>query len=229
MSGSQGQNVYGSGSQGGGGVVTGQTSTVYSSGVQSGASGGQVSSGQYGTGQVSGGQYGSQVGGAGQGGTYTYNRTWSSGVSGEGLSEAEREAIRKNLQTIARPNYQGSGRDLNQGVYNQGHVTYTQGGQSNYGQGSQVQGSYGQAQGGYAQGNYNQGGYYQGNAQSGQGYVQGQATGGAGEYGKDGRIVRVKNRTILYDENNNIISQTETSTEYGSLGHEGEAGSSFNT
>ncbi|XP_073943620.1 integrin subunit alpha inflated isoform X2 [Choristoneura fumiferana] len=41
------------------------------------------------------------------------------------------------------------------------------------------------------------------------------------------KIVRWKNRTIVYDEHNNIVSQTETSTEYGSLGHEGEAGSSF--
>ncbi|XP_039747340.1 integrin alpha-PS2 isoform X2 [Pararge aegeria] len=248
VNGAQGEsssNVYGSGgqfssNQGSGGLVTGQTSTIYSSGGRYGSSGGQVSGGQYGTGQVSGGQYGTgQVGGAGQGGTYSYNRTWSSGSSGEGLTEAEREAIRKNLQTIAKPNYQGTGRNINQGSYSQGHVTYTQGGQSGYGQGGQVQGSIsqnGQNQGSYSQGQegynaqntYNQGGYYQGNAQSGQGYAQGQGVVGAGEFGKDGRVVRVKNRTILYDENHNIISQTETSTEYGSLGHEGEAGSSFN-
>ncbi|XP_045785896.1 integrin alpha-PS2 isoform X1 [Maniola jurtina] len=248
VSGSQGQSssgIYGSGgqfnsNQGSGGQVTGQTNTIVSAGGQYGSSGGQATGNQYGTGQVSGGQYGSGLGGGtGQGSSYSYNRTWSSGSSGEGLTEAEREVMRKNLQTLARPNYQGSGRDLNQGTYNQGHVTYTQGGQSGYGQGSQTQGSYGgqvqgsygqgQAQGGYAQGNYNQGGYYQGNAQSGQGYAQGQGFGNAGEFGKDGRVVRVKNRTIIYDENHNIISQTETSTEYGSLGHEGEAGSSFNT
>ncbi|XP_013178995.1 PREDICTED: keratin, type I cytoskeletal 9-like, partial [Papilio xuthus] len=50
-----------------------------------------------------------------------------------------------------------------------------------------------------------------------------------GVYGQDGQVVRVRNKTIVYDQNHNIISQTETSTEYGSLGHEGEAGSSFNT
>nr|AON96596.1 integrin alpha-PS2 [Bicyclus anynana] len=236
VSGSQGsRSTYGgggqfSGSQGSGGIVTGQTNTIYSSGGQYGSNAGQVSGSQYGAGQVSGGQYGSGQSG-GQGGTYSYNRTWSS-ESGGGLTEAEREAIRRNLQTMAKPNYQGSGRDLNQGGYNQGRVTYTQGRQNSYGQGSQVQGSYGQeqSQGSYnAQGGYNQGRYYQGNAQSGQGYVQGQGIAVAGEVGKDGRIVRVKNRTIVYDENHNIISQTETSTEYGSLGHEGEAGSSFNT
>ncbi|KAH9629247.1 hypothetical protein HF086_008329 [Spodoptera exigua] len=43
-----------------------------------------------------------------------------------------------------------------------------------------------------------------------------------------GSIVKVKNKTIIYDANHNIISEIETSTEYGNLGHEGEAGSSFN-
>ncbi|KAL4720669.1 hypothetical protein ACJJTC_001818 [Scirpophaga incertulas] len=42
------------------------------------------------------------------------------------------------------------------------------------------------------------------------------------------QVIRQKNRTIFYDEHGRVISQTETSTEYGALGHEGEAGSSFN-
>lgn len=69
-----------------------------------------------------------------------------------------------------------------------------------------------------------QGGYSQG-SQSG-GYQGGYAQGG---YGNGGQVVRVRNRTreIVYDGNGNIIS--DTSTEYGDLlGHEGEAGSSFN-
>lgn len=68
------------------------------------------------------------------------------------------------------------------------------------------------------QGNY-QGSYSQGDNTQG---------GSRGGYGRGGEIVRMKNRTIIYDENHNIVSQTETSTEYGSLGHEGEEGSSFN-
>ncbi|KAM3961277.1 integrin subunit alpha inflated isoform 2-T2 [Aphomia sociella] len=50
---------------------------------------------------------------------------------------------------------------------------------------------------------------------------------GQGNVGQGGQIVRVKNRTIVYDGHGNIVSQTESSTEYGELGHEGEAGSSF--
>ncbi|XP_026747771.1 integrin alpha-PS2 isoform X3 [Trichoplusia ni] len=69
------------------------------------------------------------------------------------------------------------------------------------------------AQGGYSHGN--QEGVHGTYSQSG--YGQGQ-----------GQVVRVKNKTIVYDSNHNIISETETSTEYGSLGHEGEPGSSFN-
>ncbi|KAJ2953032.1 hypothetical protein O0L34_g7421 [Tuta absoluta] len=46
---------------------------------------------------------------------------------------------------------------------------------------------------------------------------------------QDHNIIKVRNRTIVYDENHNIISQSESSTEYNNLlGHEGEAGSSFN-
>ncbi|KAI5641647.1 integrin alpha domain-containing protein [Phthorimaea operculella] len=60
--------------------------------------------------------------------------------------------------------------------------------------------------------------------------VRNQAAGIAhGGYGNGGEIIRVRNKTILYDENHNIISQSESSTEYNNLlGHEGEAGSSFN-
>lgn len=50
------------------------------------------------------------------------------------------------------------------------------------------------------------------------------AFGGLGQ----GSIVKYKNKTIIYDANHNIISEFETSTEYANLGHEGEAGSSFN-
>ena len=47
-------------------------------------------------------------------------------------------------------------------------------------------------------------------------------------FGDGAQIVRVRNKTIVYDANHNIISEVETSTEYGNLGHEGEPGSSFN-
>lgn len=42
-------------------------------------------------------------------------------------------------------------------------------------------------------------------------------------------VTVVKNRTsnTVYDENHNVVSHSESSTEY-SLGHEGEAGSSYN-
>ncbi|CAK1545070.1 unnamed protein product [Leptosia nina] len=176
-----------------GGQSGGQFSTNYASGGQvstgqSQGSGGQVSGGQH-SNHAAGGQSGSQYG---QGGTYTYNRTWGE----ENLTAEEREAIRKNLEAISRTPSQ-SGRGYSGGSY-EGRV---------YGQG-------------------------QGQASQGQGYGQRvYITGGqpfeAG-YDNDGRIVRVKNRTIIYDSNHNIVSQTETSTEYGSLGHEGEAGSSFN-
>lgn len=196
-----------------GGQVSGGQYGTHVSGGQ--FSGGQVSGGQYGHGQVSGTQYGSgqvsegqygsgQIGGPS--GTYFYNRTWSSGSTGEGLTAEEREAIRKNLEAAAKQGGRG--------------FTQSQGGQSGYTQS-------GQAQGVYGQGNYYQG---QDHAQGSQGYG-GQTVYGLGGFdnvGQDGRIVRVKNKTIIYDANHNIISQTETSTEYGSLGQGGEAGSSFN-
>ncbi|XP_046965222.1 integrin alpha-PS2 isoform X2 [Vanessa cardui] len=212
----------------GGHVSGGQYGTSQASGSQEsgGQYGAHAGSGHYSGGQVSGGQYGSgQVGGGSQaGGTYTYNRTWTSGTSGEGLSAEEREIIRRNLATMAKPTYQDSSRSFSQGQGSQ--ASFSQGGQSGYVQSGQAQGSYGHGQTahGQAQAGYGQGSYYQG-----QGHVQGgQAYGGLEGVGQDGRIVRVKNRTILYDSNHNIISQSETSTEYGSLGHEGEAGSSFN-
>ncbi|CAH2990437.1 unnamed protein product [Chilo suppressalis] len=43
-----------------------------------------------------------------------------------------------------------------------------------------------------------------------------------------GKVVRLRNITTYLDGNGNVISRTETSTEYGTLGREGEAGSSFN-
>lgn len=133
-----------------------------------------------------------------------------------------------------------------QSSYSQGSGVY--GSQSSGGLSSQGSGQYGQ-NGGYATQSYNktwtstgqgltaeeqeqirrniqnaaggqgQSGYGQG------GYIQGGSQGGLGQ---GGEIIRMKNRTIVYDANHNIISQTETSTEYGSLGHEGEDGSSFN-
>ncbi|KAJ8725942.1 hypothetical protein PYW08_004125 [Mythimna loreyi] len=49
-----------------------------------------------------------------------------------------------------------------------------------------------------------------------------------GVFGQGASIVKVKNKTIIYDANHNVVSEVETSTEYGNLGHEGEPGSSFN-
>ncbi|CAH0722037.1 unnamed protein product, partial [Brenthis ino] len=254
ISGSQESNrQFGSSYVGGSQVAGGQFSTSHVSGSTSQSSGGQVAGGQYNTNQASGGQvsngqygthvsgggYGSQVSGGqygtgqvadgqGSGTVYTYNRTWSSGE--EGLTVEQQEAIRRNLAALASSN-QGSNRGFAQGSTQGGQVTFTQNGQSSYGQSGHAQGSqsgYGQSGQGYSQSGY-QG---QGHVQTGQGYggqtviVQGGVGGFEGN--QDGRIVRVKNRTIVYDSNHNIISQTETSTEYGSLGHEGEAGSSFN-
>lgn len=48
-----------------------------------------------------------------------------------------------------------------------------------------------------------------------------------GGYGQ-GSVIKFRNKTIIYDQNHKIISETETSTEYDNLGHEGEPGSSFN-
>ncbi|XP_072944283.1 integrin alpha-PS2 isoform X2 [Epargyreus clarus] len=222
-----------SGGYSGSGQVTGQYGGSYVSGGQTGS--GQVTT-QHGGGYVSGGQYGQS---GGQGTSYSYNKTWTS--SGEGLTAEEQEAIRRKLATMAQnPNYQGSGnRNIQGGQTVQGSHTFSQGGQVTYGQGGQS--TYGQSgqgyQGGQVQTTYVQGGQGSQYGQSGQGmynqgthYTQG-AQGGfvqGGVQGQGNKIVRVKNRTIIYDENHNIISQTESSTEYGALGHEGEAGSSYN-
>lgn len=51
-----------------------------------------------------------------------------------------------------------------------------------------------------------------------------------GQSGVRGPVVTVvRNRTsnTVFDENHNVVSHSESSTEY-SVGHEGEAGSSFN-
>ncbi|XP_050678590.1 integrin alpha-8 isoform X2 [Leptidea sinapis] len=213
-----------------GGEAGGQFTSQSGGGQYSQSGGRQYSrsgSGQYGqSGTHTSSQSGSGTGQIGQGGAYSYNRTWS---SEEGLTAEEKEAIRKNLEVIARnPNQggrvsQGSyGQTNNQGqtVYRQGIYGQSQGGYGQRGSG-QGQGSYSRGQGGYqtqeSQTRYGQGVYNQG----GQVFE--------GGYDQDGRIVRVKNRTIIYDGNHNVVSETESSTEYGSLGHEGDAGSSFNT
>ncbi|XP_013180583.1 PREDICTED: integrin alpha-PS2-like isoform X2 [Papilio xuthus] len=206
-----------------------------------------VASGGYGGGQTSGTQYGSGQGGrqfsagaaGNNGGTYFYNKTWTSGNDfGEDLTAEQQEQIRKALLAAStNPNYQGSvERKFTEGSYSQGGSVE---GQSSYGQGGRI--NYGQGQGSYVQGGQvQQQGGFEGNQQSGygngyavHGFVQGGQGQGAvesgGVYGQDGQVVRVRNKTIVYDQNHNIISQTETSTEYGSLGHDGEAGSSFNT
>ncbi|CAH4037108.1 unnamed protein product [Pieris brassicae] len=179
------------------------------SGVQNGGQyqGGRVSGGQYSTSHTSGGQSGSQfstnhaTGGQVSGQGHTYNRTWTE----ENLSEEEKEAIRKNLEAISRTPGQ-TGRGHNEGAVYLGEGRYrdSSGQIFIYGEGES------QGQNGYERRVYI----------SGQPFEAG--------YDNDGRIVRVKNKTIIYDSNHNIVSQTETSTEYGSLGHEGEAGSSFN-
>ncbi|XP_047021032.1 integrin alpha-PS2 isoform X2 [Helicoverpa zea] len=48
-----------------------------------------------------------------------------------------------------------------------------------------------------------------------------------GSFGQ-GQLVKYRNKTVIYDSNHNIISEVETSTEYGNLGHDGEIGSAFN-
>ncbi|XP_059045250.1 integrin alpha-8 [Achroia grisella] len=92
------------------------------------------------------------------------------------------------------------------------------------GHGSQSQGVYSQS--GYNQGAYSQGSYSGGNHAQGNWQSRDEAAGQGGVYNQ-GQVVRIKNRTITYDGHGNIVSQTESSTEYGDLGHEGEAGSSF--
>ncbi|XP_068629492.1 integrin alpha-PS2 isoform X2 [Battus philenor] len=188
--------------------------------------GGQESVNTFGSGR----QFNSGTAGSSgtSGGTYVYNKTWSSGDEfGEGLTAEQQEEIRKALLAAAtNPNYQGSGeRKFSQGTYSQS---------GSQGQTSSMGGvNYNQGQGTYSHNTHNQGHVYSGSVDGrqsgyGQGYgthgfVQGQGVAGQGQ------VVRVRNKTVLYDENHNIISQSETSTEYGSLGHEGEAGSSFNT
>ncbi|CAG9585052.1 unnamed protein product [Danaus chrysippus] len=74
---------------------------------------------------------------------------------------------------------------------------------------------------GYGQNGYSQGGQYYGREQShgGQSFnVQGGQGIGSAEYGQDGRIVRIRNKTVVFDSNHNVISESETSTEYGSWG-----------
>ncbi|KPJ04982.1 Integrin alpha-PS2 [Papilio xuthus] len=244
-----GGQVYGGEAAGGnfasGGAATGQYGGGQVYHTQYGNR--HVASGGYGGGQTSGTQYGSGQGGrqfsagaaGNNGGTYFYNKTWTSGNDfGEDLTAEQQEQIRKALLAAStNPNYQGSvERKFTEGSYSQGGSVE---GQSSYGQGGRI--NYGQGQGSYVQGGQvQQQGGFEGNQQSGygngyavHGFVQGGQGQGAvesgGVYGQDGQVVRVRNKTIVYDQNHNIISQTETSTEYGSLGHEGEAGSSFNT
>ncbi|KAG6461531.1 hypothetical protein O3G_MSEX012687 [Manduca sexta] len=226
---------------------SGQTGTQFTT---SQSSGGQFSGSQSGlSNQGSFSGHGGQ--GAQSGITYVYNKTWSSS-GGEGLTAEEQEQIKKNLAAMAQggvnTGFTGQGTYVqggSQGGYVHGSAQGSQGGYvQGSAQGSQsgyVQGSTQGSQGGYVQGSSqgSQGTYVQGGSQgtfiqggSQGGYVQGGSQGfvhgaGQGEYVNGGRIVKVKNRTIVYDQNHNIISQTETSTEYGKLGHEGEPGSSF--
>ncbi|KAG6453252.1 hypothetical protein O3G_MSEX008045 [Manduca sexta] len=238
FSGSSSGHVSGSSGQTGTQFTTSQSSGGQFSGSQSGLSNQGSFSGQSGQGAQSGI-------------TYVYNKTWSSS-SGEGLTAEEQEQIKKNLAAMAQggvnTGFTGQGTYVqggSQGSYVHGSAQGSQGG---YVQGSAqdsqsgyVQGSTQGSQGGYVQGSTqgSQGTYVQGGSQgtfiqggSQGGYVQGGSQGfvhgaGQGGYVNGGRIVKVKNRTIVYDQNHNIISQTETSTEYGKLGHEGEPGSSF--
>lgn len=117
--------------------------------------------------------------------------------------------------------------DNNQGSYgqsqgSQGSYSESRGSGRVYGESDSSQNSYGQSQGrshgqgaghsSYDQGSYQSGGY----GQSGNG--QGHATGG---------MTRRWNKTTIYDEHGNVVSESESSTEFSGLGHEGEAGSSF--
>lgn len=238
-------NQYGGGQVSSGQIGTGHVSTSQHGSAQYGNGhlsnqygGGQSSGSQFVTSQSTGRQFSNgAMGGGSNGATYMYNKTWTSSDSfGEDLTPEQQEQIRKALLAAARdPHYQGSVESkFSQGSYIQnGNVqgqnqnTYGQGGQGMYSHGSHSQGGYGQSQGSFE--SRQQSGYGQGNAAHG--FVQGHGgvVENAGIHDQSGQVVRVRNKTIVFDENHNIISQTETSTEYGSLGHEGEAGSSFNT
>ncbi|KAJ0180782.1 hypothetical protein K1T71_004186 [Dendrolimus kikuchii] len=207
--------------------------TSQAGGVSSGQFGNQgtaqfnQSTGFQGSQTVTGGQTNQFINKGNQGsqisGGSSYNITWT---SSEGLTEEQKEQIRKNLAAVA----QGGTIDKTyiQESQNSFNVQSPGGSQSGYqgsSQGSVNQGTY---QNGVSQGSYqgSQSGTYQG-SESGI-YHGGQGTYQGGQVVQSGQVVRVKNRTILFDEYGNVVSETETSTEYGNLGHEGEAGSSFN-
>ncbi|XP_045445586.1 integrin alpha-PS2 [Melitaea cinxia] len=218
---------YGTNQAGGSHFGTSQSSSSGSSGQFSTTfvNGGQFSGGQSGSshaagGQVSGGQYGTHV----SGGQFTGGQV-SGGQYGHGQ--------------VSGSQY-GRGQ-VSEGQYGSGQIGGNQGPSGTYfynrtwstGEGltaeereaimKNLEAAAKQGARGFTQSQGGQSGY----TQSGQVYVQG-GQGGFDNIGQDGRIVRVKNKTIIYDANHNIISQTETSTEYGSLGQGGEAGSSFN-
>lgn len=185
-------------SQGGGSSISGQASTGQFSHTSS-AHNGQTFAGGQSSQESSQGYQSSQSGGQLGGGSSGSTYFYNRTWSGSnGLTAEEQDQIRRNLSAVA----QGSGVN---GVY-------TQGGQGSYSAG----GTYQSGSGGSFQSSGSQEGFQGGHAQ------------GGFQVGQNGQIVRVMNRTIFYDVYGNIINQTETSTEYGNLGHEGEAGSSFN-
>lgn len=205
-----------------GGTVTSQSGGFVSGGQQGSStqtgpanSGGQLSSGQTAGGQfthTSGGQY---SGGQTAGGQFSQS---SGGQYGGDHSAGGQFSQTSGGQYSGGQEQQSGQHQFSQGGQN-GGTTYTY--KWTNGQGLTVEEqekikksleafAQGNGQGGFTQGGFTQGA-------DGQIYVDG------------GRVVRIRNITTVYDANNNTIFQTETSTEYGKLGHEGEAGSSFNT
>ncbi|XP_037869411.1 integrin alpha-PS2 isoform X2 [Bombyx mori] len=205
-----------------GGTVTSQSGGFVSGGQQGSStqtgpanSGGQLSSGQTAGGQfthTSGGQY---SGGQTAGGQFSQS---SGGPYGGDHSAGGQFSQTSGGQYSGGQEQQSGQHQFSQGGQN-GGTTYTY--KWTNGQGLTVEEqekikksleafAQGNGQGGFTQGGFTQGA-------DGQIYVDG------------GRVVRIRNITTVYDANNNTIFQTETSTEYGKLGHEGEAGSSFNT
>ncbi|XP_049867403.1 integrin alpha pat-2 isoform X2 [Pectinophora gossypiella] len=170
--------------------------------------------GHYGGGSYGGGQYGGSS-------SHSYNKTWSAWGD---LTASEQDIIRQNMAAVGQTH---STQGYTQGSYEESrnyweHLTEEEREIIRRNLATAVHRETSEDFTAEEQENIRKVLIASLQRNQGQGVYQ-------GGYGNGGQIVRVKNKTIIYDENHNIISQTESSTEYGDvLGHEGEAGSSFN-
>jgi hypothetical protein len=199
---------------------------------------------QSGSSKFGGGQYGGQTGqssasfGGGQMGGSQSSFSYSNTNSGSAYGTSQGSGAHYGSGQASGAHY-GSGQ-VSGGQYGTGgqmsggHYSTSQSSGGQYGMGQSSNGQFGSGQVSGSSYNKNSASYGEGLTVEEQEEIRKKLAAAAMSPGfqgqgfvNGGQVVRQKNRTIVYDNNGNIISQTETSTEYGSLGREGEAGSSF--